>query len=567
MLQELAIQNFAIISSLRVNFDEGMTVLTGETGAGKSIIIDAMGLLVGGRGSTMYIRQGASKCTIEGLFSIPEKHQLYPILEDLAIEIEDGMLVLQREIFRNGKNSCRVNGTLVNTITLRRIGESLVDIHGQNEHQELMQSDRHLDLLDEFGDQQLATIKNDYLTSYHDFRELERKITNRQKNEKEFAQRMDMLQFQSDEIDSAQLVIGEEERLIEERKKLSNFQKIAEALAVSYEALQGENSQTLDQVGTAMNSMLEIEEIDEEYQQISETIKSSYFSLQEVTSDLSRHLDALEMDENRLDEVEMRLDTIRLLKRKYGDSVEVVLNYFQEISKELAEASFYDGKNDKLEEMLKLERRKVEKIGRALSLERHKVASFLEQEILKQLKELYMDKTQFEVRFKALADEAPILTENGLDEIEFFITTNPGEPLRPLVKVASGGELSRIMLALKTIFSQTQGITSIVFDEVDTGVSGRVAQAIANKIHQVATNSQVLCITHLPQVAAVADAQYFIKKEIVGDRTETSLEHLTAESRVNEIARMLAGSEITSLTIAHAKELLKMAQDNQKSSV
>ena len=556
MLQELSVKNFAIISSLQLEFQMGMTVLTGETGAGKSIIIDAMGLLTGGRGSSDYIRQGANKCTLEGLFSMPKSQELKQLLEELGIETEEDSLVIQRDISASGKNVCRVNGRIVNITNLKRIGEYLVDIHGQNEHQELMQSERHIDMLDEFGGKKLLAVKEKYTRAYQEYRALEAKVRKRQKNEKEFAQRMDMLHFQSDEIASAQLVAGEEEQLLEERNKLNNFQKIADALTISYAALNGEDDSSLDKIGTSMNELASIESLDSEYKTLSDTVQNAYYLLQEASGDLSRLIDGLELDEDRLNEVENRLELIRQMKRKYGDSIETILSYYEEITKELAEADFLEGGTGDLEALLAEKQQAAHQQALTLRKERKRLAKELEQQILTELKELYLERTEFEVRFTELEH----LQENGLDGVEFYITTNPGEPLKPLVRVASGGELSRVMLAMKTIFSQTQGITSIVFDEVDTGVSGRVAQAIADKIYQISENSQVLCITHLPQVAAVADEHYFIEKEIVAGRTETSVRILSEKERVNEIARMLAGSEITKLTIEHAQELLAMAK-------
>ena len=552
MLQELSVKNFAIISSLQLEFQMGMTVLTGETGAGKSIIIDAMGLLTGGRGSSDYIRQGANKCTLEGLFSMPKSQELKQLLEELGIETEEDSLVIQRDISASGKNVCRVNGRIVNITNLKRIGEYLVDIHGQNEHQELMQSERHIDMLDEFGGKKLLAVKEKYTRAYQEYRALEAKVRKRQKNEKEFAQRMDMLHFQSDEIASAQLVAGEEEQLLEERNKLNNFQKIADALTISYAALNGEDDSSLDKIGTSMNELASIESLDSEYKTLSDTVQNAYYLLQEASGDLSRLIDGLELDEGRLNEVENRLELIRQMKRKYGDSIETILSYYEEITKELAEADFLEGGTGDLEALLAEKQQAAHQQALTLRKERKRLAKELEQQILTELNELYLERTEFEVRFTELEH----LQENGLDGVEFYITTNPGEPLKPLVRVASGGELSRVMLAMKTIFSQTQGITSIVFDEVDTGVSGRVAQAIADKIYQISENSQVLCITHLPQVAAVADEHYFIEKEIVAGRTETSVRILSEKERVNEIARMLAGSEITKLTIEHAQELL-----------
>lgn len=330
MLQELSIKNFAIISFLQLEFQAGMTVLTGETGAGKSIIIDAMALLVGGRGSSDYIRQGTSKCTLEGLFKMPKNLELIHLLEGLGIEIEEDSLLIQRDISNTGKNVCRINGRIVTLSNLRRIGEYLVDIHGQNEHQELMQSDKHIEMLDEFGGKELEQIKKQYKELYKEYRLLEKKVKNHQKNEKEFAQRMDMLQFQQKEIASAKLVVNEEQQLLEEKNKLANFQKIADTFSISYEAINGEDS-SLDKIGLAMNELTTIETLDPAYKTIAETVQNSYYLLQEASGDIAHLMDNLELNEERLNEVENRLELMRQLKRKYGDSIEAVLAYYEEI--------------------------------------------------------------------------------------------------------------------------------------------------------------------------------------------------------------------------------------------
>lgn len=557
MLQELTIENFAIISKLRLSFHQGMTALTGETGAGKSIIIDAMGLLAGGRGSSDYIRQGAQKCTLEGLFQLPIQAEFLSFMEELGIETEEQSLIIQRDMSISGKNICRVNGRTVTLANLRKIGEFLVDIHGQNEHQELMQADKHLGLLDEFGNQSFKRDKKMYQKQYDAFRQLEQQVKKIQANEKMFVQRIDMLRFQQEEIEAAELQIGEEEQLIEERDKLSNYQKIVDGLAESYEALNAEGQSSIDGVGAALGQLQGIAHLDSEYSDILENVQNAYYLLQDSIGDISRQLDNLELDENRLEEVNHRLELIRQLKRKYGESIEAILAYQKEISQELADSNFSDGQMDGLLKKLTNQEHQVRELAENLHDQRVEIAKKLQKSILTELKELYMANTDFEVRFSSADNE---LHRDGIDQVEFYITTNPGEPLKPLVKVASGGELSRVMLALKTIFSKKQGITSIVFDEVDTGVSGRVAQAIADKIYQVAQNSQVLCITHLPQVAAVANYQYYISKEVKKGRTETSVQQLSSKERVTEIARMLAGSEITDLTKKHAEELLNMAK-------
>ena len=557
VIQELSVQDFAIISNLNITFKDGMTTLTGETGAGKSIIIDAMGLLVGGRGSADFVRKGAEKCRIEGSFFVKHQEELERKLNDIGIEMDDNVVFLQREIFRSGRNNCRINGQLVNTKTLRDVGRWLVDIHGQNEHQELMQAHAHLSLLDSFSTTRVPNLLIQYKEVFHRYDTLRKEIDHYLENEKEYAQRMDMLSFQYEEIEGAALVEQEEERLIETRNKLMNFQKIADSLKIAYAAVEGEGDRALDLAGTAMNAINGIEELDPEYVEVGELLRTSYYSLQEASTTLSSLLDNLEMDEEKLLEIDTRLDLIRQLKRKYGNSVADILAYFQTIKEELGLDSELNFNIEARQEELASLEAQLESLSQKLTEERHVVAKKLEQDVMVQLKELYMENTTFKVMFYPLSQ----YSDKGVDRVEFYISTNIGEELKPLVKVASGGELSRIMLALKTIFSQSNEITSIVFDEVDTGVSGRVAQAIAEKIHQVGQNSQVLCITHLPQVAAVSDTQYFIEKQVIDERTETRIRELTEEERVREIARMLSGSEITPLTLEHAGELLALAKN------
>lgn len=556
MLLELAIENFAIISKLRLTFHQGMTALTGETGAGKSIIIDAMGLLAGSRGSTDYIRQGADKCRLEGVFEMPDQPAFVTLLAELGVETEAGdPLILQRDMTLSGKNVCRVNGRTMNLANLRRVGNFLVDIQGQNEHQELLQEDRHLHLVDEYGAASFQKQLQDYREAYQEFGQLEKRVQKIQANEQSFVQRLDMLRFQQEEISQAQLQPEEESQLAEEREKLANYQKIVDALGQSYQILTGAELNPVDGVGAVLAEIQEVSHLDEEYNAIAENLQSAYYLLQDAAGDISRQLDFLELDEERLEAVTQRLELIRQLKRKYGDSIPAILRYYEEIAKELAA---YDDSDTKLEELEAKLRQQEEALwfqAEKIHQERKAISHSLEKAVMHELKELYMENTQFAVDFR----KSRQLTENGFDEAAFYLTTNPGEPLKPLVKVASGGELSRILLALKTIFSQSQGITSIIFDEVDTGVSGRVAQAIAEKIAKIGQQSQVLCITHLPQVAAVADYQYAITKGVTKGRTQTSVTQLSDADRVQEIARMLSGAEVTPLTLEHARELLTMA--------
>lgn len=561
MLIEITIENFAIIESLHLNFYQGMNALTGETGAGKSIIIDAMGLLAGGRGSVEMIRQGADRCRLEGVFEWPTQEAFDHLLVELGLDREEDFLIVQRDMALTGKSICRVNGRVMTLANLRKIGAFLVDIQGQNDHQALLQPDQHLRLVDEFGDAKFTAQLSRYQEEYQNFRKLQKKVMQIKQNEQSYVQRMDMLHFQLDELAQANLQLGEEEALIEERDKLANFQKIVDALAATYQLLTQDGQGTTDQLSQATGQMEGIAALDKEYERMAESLQSAYYLVQEATSDLSRQIDSLEFDGQRLEEVYDRLEVIRQLKRKYGDSIEAVLAYYEQITKEVAEADHSDEQLAALSEALEQKQALVTSLAQTLHEKRQQIAKRLEQGILRELKELYMENTDFQIRFDTQVE----LGERGMDKVAFYLSTNPGEPLKPLVKVASGGELSRILLALKTVFSENQALTSIVFDEVDTGVSGRVAQAIAQKIATIGRRSQVLCITHLPQVAAFADYQYFIKKEVTDGRTKTTVECLSNEERVHEVARMLAGAEVTKLTVQHAEELLAIAKQEKTS--
>lgn len=561
MLRELDIRNFAIIDTLSVSFTEGMTVLTGETGAGKSIIIDAVHLLAGGRGSQEFIRHGATKAEIEGLFQIEgEAHPVYQKLADFGIQASDGDVLLRRELNGKGKNVCRINGKLVTISILREVGAALIDIHGQHETQELMDEKQHLHLLDQFAGSSLSKAKEGYAHTFEKYTKLKREFASYNENEQQIAQRIDLLTFQLREIEEAQLQSGEEEVLLEERKRLQNFTKIYESISQAHEAIQGE-SKGLDWVGNAMTELEHAAAVDEQFQEASESVTGAFYQLQDTSTEIKRILDQLEFDPERLNEIEQRLALLQSLKRKYGASVEDILLYHEEQADEL----------DKLlnrDKRLRLDQEKLKELtddlrveAEELTLLRKQAANKLAKAIMEQLKELHMGKASFEVQFDLLPKGK--FDRYGQDSIAFHISTNVGEPLKPLTKVASGGELSRMMLALKTIFSKHQGITSIIFDEVDTGVSGRVAQAIAEKIAAIARHSQVLCISHLPQVAAMADQHLFIEKKVSKERTTTSVEELTGRKRTEEMSRMLSGAEITELTLQHAEELLTLAKDRK----
>lgn len=566
MLAELSIKNFAIIESLTVSFERGLTVLTGETGAGKSIIIDAIHLLAGARGSSEFVRYGEKRAELESLFLLDDNnHPVYQKCEEFGIDVSDGMIILRRDMSSTGKSICRINGKLVTIAVLREVGQLLVDIHGQHDNQELMNEENHLSLLDQYGGQEVKDALEAYLDVYRHYDGLKKKITQLSENEQEMAHRLDLLQFQLDEIEKAELQPKEDELLQEEKNQISNYEKIYDALQNGYNSLHGEQK-GLDWIGLAMSQLENVGQINSTLKELSETVSNAFYMLEDISYQLRNELESLEFDPGRLNYVEGRLNEINTLKRKYGQSVEEILTYSAKIEEEIDTIQNKDSHLTKLQKELHSITEDLSIEAKNLSIIRQKHAKLLVNEIHQELKELYMEKTSFDVNMKEKRNNVNEIkyTSTGAEEIEFYISTNPGEPLKPLNKTASGGELSRIMLAMKSIFSQHQGITSIIFDEVDTGVSGRVAQAIAEKIYRVSNGSQVLCITHLPQVAAMADTHLYIAKETKSGRTKTSVKPLVEDEKVKEIGRMIAGVEVTELSKEHAKELLLLASSSKR---
>lgn len=551
MLLEISIKNFAIIEEISLTFENGMTVLTGETGAGKSIIIDAMNLMLGARASLDVIRHGANKAEIEGLFSVGENAALTQILEENGIEVTEE-LIIRREILQNGRSIGRINGQMVNLTTLRAVGQYLVDIHGQHDQEELMKPNMHIRMLDEFGDSQFASVKKHYQDLFEHYRRLRKRVLTKQKNEQEHKARIEMLEFQIAEIEAAALKSGEDQALNQKRDKLLNHKHIADTLTNAYVMLDDEEFSSLSNIRSAMNDLMTLEEFDADYKDMSSNVSEAYYILEEVTKQLSDVIDELDFDAGSLQQIEARLEVIHSITRKYGGSVDDVLDYYENITKEYNLLTGNDESSDDMEKDLKrLEKELIVAAGN-LSQERHQLAKNLEAEIKQELADLYMEKADFQVQFSKGK-----FNRDGNEAIEFYISTNPGEGFKPLVKVASGGEISRLMLAIKSAFSRKEDKTSIVFDEVDTGVSGRVAQAIAQKIYKIGSHGQVLAISHLPQVIAIADYQFFIEKRSDGNTTVSTVRLLSEEERVEEIAKMLAGSDITEMAREQARELLK----------
>ncbi|UOQ85962.1 DNA repair protein RecN [Gracilibacillus salinarum] len=567
MLTELSIKNFAIIEQLSISFQSGLTVLTGETGAGKSIIIDALGLLIGGRGSVEYVRHGEKKAELEGLFIIEDlEHPVYQKTKELGIDInDDQMLVLHRTISHSGKSICRINGKLTTLAILKEIGQSVLDIHSQHETQALLNKEKHLELLDSYYQSNHPDFKKSYQHLYKHWKQLKDKFEASNKNEQELAQRMDLLDFQLKEIQNADLQPNEDELLTEERNELQHFEKIHSNLNDAYNALHGEQK-GLDWMSHAANHLEEAGEHHQAVKKMHQDYIDHYYLMEEISYQIRQQLESMDYEPGRLEVIESRLHEIDQLKRKYGQSVEEIMTYSAKIEEELDEIKHRDQHLENLSHSLQEAAHDLLVEAKELYLLRKNAAKQLEKAVLAELKDLYMDKTVFEVDVSIPNREQGISFEgkkvsphpHGIDQARFLISTNPGEPVKDLDRIASGGEMSRIMLALKNIFSKHQGITSVIFDEVDTGVSGRVAQSMAEKIHNISSGSQVLCITHLPQVASIADTHLRIEKIVENNRTHTSLQELSFEQRIDEIGKMITGEELTTASKTHARELIEM---------
>ncbi|MGQ8874623.1 DNA repair protein RecN [Paenibacillus sp. TSA_86.1] len=568
MLVTLSIRNLAVVEEVDVVFHPGFHVLSGETGAGKSIIIDALGLIAGGRSSADLIRYGCDKAEMEALFEMEPSHPVWSTLEKLGIHCEpEEHLVIRRELNTQGKSTSRINGQLVNLTMLREVGEKLINIHGQHEHQSLLRAESHLGLLDTYGSDIIGPVKAGYQERYSKFIAAEKELRALQESSQRAYQLLDMYRFQLEEIAAAGLTRGEDELLGEERVKLSHSEKMMDSVAGAYELLSGQRG--LEAVSIALSRIEDISGYDSKgLQPILEQLQSAFYQLEDAAFQLRDYRERIEFNPGRLEEVEQRLNLLSGLKRKYGDSVELIMNYYEQISYETDQL---ENKDERLEK-LRSERDKllllVMESAEELSKVRKQCAEELAAQVESELKDLQMERTSLRVQIVPAEDTKGIewngrrirLSRQGADSAEFLISPNPGEPLRPLGKIASGGELSRMMLAMKSIFARHDRIPVLIFDEVDTGVSGRAAQSIAEKLHRLSSTCQVFSITHLPQVACMADHQYLIEKHVYDGRTMTQVESLSDEGRVKELARMLGGVEITEKTLHHAQEMLNLAE-------
>ena len=550
MLQLLHIENIAIIERADISFEPGFNVLTGETGAGKSIVIDAMSAVLGQRASRELIRTGESKAFVSACFTGISPQ----LMEEFGIE-PDEELLLQREIHSDGKNVCRVNGRPFTVTQLRALGSRLLNIHGQHDGQQLLDEEQHLVYLDAFG--RVEDLLEAYGSAYESLQGLQRQIRSLQMDEAEKARRMDTLRYQIDELERARLKSGEEEDLISRRNFLRNSEKFISAVEGAYFSLHGDDSGSgaLSLVQQAQDCLAPIRMLDDEYSQLHARFDQLYSELYDLAETISDRRDSFDFSPNELDEVEGRLDQLYRLKKKYGPTVDEMIGYLAACRSEMEAIEYADDTLLQLERQMEKTRKAAMAAAKALSAARKEAASRLEQQILTELRQLDMGKIRFSVAF-----EEQELAENGMDSVRFLMSANLGEELRPIHKIASGGELARIMLAMKNVLSEQDQVGTMVFDEVDTGVSGRAAQRVAEKMAHISRKKQVLCVTHLPQLAAMADTHYSVEKGEANGRTYTKVLQLDRAQRKGEIARLTGGIRVTEVMLSGAEELLSGAE-------
>jgi DNA repair protein RecN (Recombination protein N) len=565
MLTLLNISNIALIDELQVDFDHGLNLLTGETGSGKSIIVDALGLLIGGRTTSDLIKSGESRAFIEGLFLVEQNPELEELLRAAGIELDgkgSSELLIRRELSAGGRGKIFINHQLATQSLLRDLRGFLVDIHGQGEQQTLFNPDTHLELLDAYAG--AAALRQEIAALYRRWSALKRELDELRQDEAEKFQLIDILRFQIDELERARLGVGEDERLEEERRRLNNVEKLTTLCAEAFDLIYEENDSALARLRQAARRVEELAGYESSFRGYIEGLESTRALLEDLSLSLRDFGDKLEFSPERLAEVESRLAEISRLGRKYGGSIESALDHLARSQDRLSNIERSDEREQELKTALASARKDYLAAARRLHRERESAARRFERDIESALAEVAMEHARFEARITSpsedeLGDEETSrgFTARGFDRVEFYFSANVGEAVRPLAKVASGGEASRLMLVLKTIASASEFPRTIVFDEIDTGIGGRVSEAVGSKLKKLSVTNQVLCVTHQPQIARFADSHLLITKEVVTGRTEVRIDKLDRRGRVEEIARMLTGAEITETARRHAREMLK----------
>ena len=563
MLIELTITNIALIESLCIEFAQGFNVLTGETGSGKSIVVDCMNLVLGGRAERDLVRTGAEKGSVQALFDVEKNAAAQELAQELGIDCEDGLIAVSREISRSGRNICRISGVIVPLNTLKRLTCLLLDIHGQHEHQFLMNPARHCQFLDSFGDRAHQALLEQVRQLHHERSELHASLKKLMTDAAEKERLVDMLSFQVNEIFSAKLKHGEEEKLTSRLKILENAEKIRSCVETAYLlTYQGDGRAISAQeaLQRAAASMEEIAEIDPRYAELCSRLKELYYSAQDVGYELQDIMDRLTSDPALIEKISNRLDVLDRLERKYGPRLEDVIAFGEEAASRLAAIQSGDESIETQKAQLHELDKRLKQVCCELTSSRNALSVRLANAVMEQLRDLGMGRTRFEIRVETEAKP----TAAGMDSVEFMISPNPGEPLKPMASIASGGELSRIMLALKAISMDAEGVDSMVFDEIDTGVSGRMAQVVGEKMCMIACNRQVLCVTHLPQIAALGNAHFLVEKRTDEVRTETLVIRLDDAGRVKELSRLVGGAEDSASSLSHAAHMLENAAQTRR---
>jgi DNA repair protein RecN (Recombination protein N) len=557
MLSLLKIRNIALIDELELEFASGLNLLTGETGSGKSIIVDSLGALTGERISSDLIKEGTNQAQIEGLFTVRADAGLHETFYESGIELDDADesdLIVRRELTLSGKNRIFINNQLVTQAFLRKIGAFLVDIHGQGEQATLFNASTHLEMLDEFAN--LQNLRDKTAEKFKKLAQIRREIESLREDEAQKLQLLDILQFQVEEIGKANLQAGEDESLEEEKRRLNNVEKLSSLSEESYLLLYENEDATITTLEKVVRRISELSEYESKFAEYGESLATAQAVLEDLAFAVRDFRGSLEFSPERLTEIEDRLAEISRLKRIYGGTIETVLAHFAESSERLRNIETADLRELELQKELKAVREDYLKTARELHDRREKSAKKLEKEIEANLKAVSLEKARFEVRLTADAEDDKSFTAKGLDRVEFYFSANPGESVRPIGKVASGGELSRLMLILNTTTKLSETSKTMVFDEIDTGIGGRVAEAVGLKLKELAKTQQVLCVTHQPQVASLADHHFVVRKEAVKNRTLIRVRELGEDEQIEEIARMLAGEKITETARQHAREML-----------
>lgn len=564
MLTNLIVHNYALLDEVNIEFSPGLNILTGETGSGKSILIGALGLILGGRATTDTIRSGMNTATVEGLFEWADDEDLTALPEELKFDLEDRSLIIRRDVTRDGRSRCTVNGHLVTVAVLKQLGEYLVDLHGQHDHQSLLDQRTHINFLDGFG--HIKRPKDQVAQAFRQYADTSRALKQLDEEILATRERRELYQFQLEELNKAEIHAGEDAELEQELAVLEHAEQLIQTASAAYEALSQRDNAVIDQLAQIIRSLEEIEQIDASLKEPVGDARSARYHLDDVAAFLQHYRDRIEFDPVRLDEVQERLELLKSFKRKYDGTLEEVCAYRDRLSDEINRLETADERRAELEEALEKARKDLTTKARKLSEARKKKAARMETRVVKELAELGMEKTQFQVRVNWQETKGgPVIVDgksyqadaSGMDQVEFLISPNQGEELKPLVHIASGGEISRVMLALKVILAESDQVPTLVFDEVDLGIGGRVAESVGQKLKLLSKSHQVLCITHLHQVACWGRTHFTVHKKSSRGRTTTQVNHLDDDGRVQEIARMLAGETVDEMAVTHAREILR----------